>query len=82
MHELGVQSFGASKRSPGLGVGGRSEVKPKEERDPLFRPYLAEKLARDDDASSVARRRANQSGGARQRVERSLHDRNPGRTTV
>ena len=32
----------------------RSEVKPKEERDPLFRLLLAEKLARDDDASNEA----------------------------
>ena len=39
--------------SPGLGPCGRSEVKPKEERDPLFRPFLAEKLARDDDGPSA-----------------------------
>ena len=34
--------------------GGRSEVKPKEERNPLFRPFLAKKLVRDDDASNEA----------------------------
>ena len=36
-------------------MGGRSEVKPKELRDPLFRLVLAEKLARSDDASNGAR---------------------------
>ena len=32
-----------------------SEVKPEEERNPLFRPCLAEKLVRDDEASSAIR---------------------------